>query len=564
VTLETKATGGSYATARLGPGVVTLVNGAFTVSATDASVKAYGSDLSVARTFNSFQPTTDGVFGKGWQPSLIMTTTGVAWARIDDAASSVALVDEQGGTLYFTPGGTAGTYKGVGETLATGLKLTSTGTGASKRFTLTDLRGTIVTFTTTAAAPTVFRVATVQQPGDNQTTTYTYDTAGRPTRMLAPVPPGVTCTGATLAAGCRALDLTYTSNRITAITLNTTNTAGSSVQVAVACFGYDANGRLTQAWDPRPTGTTCGTPVLATGYGYDPTSGRPTSVTPPGLRPWTIEYDTNGRLWRLSRSHADGSGTETTTLQYGAAIGATTTDAHPDLSAGRVAQWGQQGAPVTAVAVFEPGDNTADLRDAAIHALDANGRQVNTATFSGTGQAGWKASTTEYDRLGNTVRTLSAANRDLALAGNSTSLGLPAGSSTVDIARALDEVTSYAADGVDLADSYGPWHNIAIDGGWIRARAHIHATYGQLEEPGANPTVDGPKHAIIEQTAAASQAVTASPLNETDARTTRTRYALSASDATGWTFTAPMAITTAMGGQPDIVRQTRYHATTGR
>ncbi len=565
VTLETKATGGSYATEEVGPGSVTLVNGAFTVSATNASMQAYGSDLTVTRTFNSLQPTTDGVFGRGWQPSLVMDAPGVPWSRIDDASSSVTLVDEEGGALYFTPGSTVGTYRGVGETLAAGLKLTSTGTGTSKRFALTYLDGTIVTFTTTATAPTVFRVATVQQPGDSQLTTYTYDASARPLRMLAPVPPGVTCTGATLAAGCRALDFTYTSNRITAITLNTTNTAGSSVQIAVACFSYDANGRLTQAWDPRPAGTTCGTPVLATGYGYDATTGRLTSLTPPGLRPWTIQYDTAGRLWKVSRSHADGSGTETTTLTYGAAIGATTTDANPDLSASRVAQWGQQNAPVTAVAVFEPGDNTADLRDAELHALDAGGRQVNTAVFSGSGQAGWKVTTTEYDRFGNTQRTLSAANHDLALAGDPVSLGLPAGSSSVEIARALDEVSVYAADGIELVDTYGPWHNIAIDGGWVRARAHTRSTYGQLEEPGADPTVDGPKHAIVQRTVAASQAVTASPLNETDARTTRSRYALSASDATGWTFTAPMAETTVMGGgTPDIVRQTRYHATTGQ
>ena len=565
VTLETKATSGPYATAPVEPGTVTLVNGAFTVSATDASVKAYGSDLTVTRTFNSLQSSSDGVFGKGWQPSLVMATAGVPWARIDDATSSVTLVDEEGGTLFFTPGSTAGTYRGVGETLATGLKLTSTGSGTSKRFTLTDLGGTIVTFTTTATAPTVFRVATVQQPGDNQTTTYTYDASGRPLRMLAPIPPGVSCTGTTLAAGCRALDFAYTTGRITAITLNTTNTTGSSVQVAVACFAYDANGRLTQAWDPRPTGTTCATPVLATGYGYDATSWRLTSLTPPGLQPWTIQYDTAGRLWKVSRSHADGSGTETTTLQYGAPIGATTTDANPDLSAGRVTQWGQQAAPVTAVAVFEPGDNTADLRDAEIHALDANGREVNIAAFSGTGQAGWKVTTTEYGRFGNTQRTLSAANRDLALAGDPVSLGLPQGSTSVDIARALDQVSLYAADGIDQVDSYGPWHNIAIDGGWVHARAHTRSTYGQLEEPGADPTIDGPKHAIIQQTVAASQAVTASPVNETDIRTTRSRYALSASDAAGWTFTAPMAVTTVMGGgTPDIVRQTRYHATTGQ
>ncbi|MGH3715468.1 MAG: hypothetical protein ACRDT4_18695 [Micromonosporaceae bacterium] len=332
----------------------------------------------------------------------------------------------------------------------------------------------------------------------------------------------------------------------------------------MACYTYDANGRLTQTWDPRPSGASCGTPVLATSYGYDTTSGRLTSLTPPGLQPWILAYDASGRLSTVSRSHADGSGTETTTLQYGAPIGSTSTDANPDLSPARIAAWGQRVAPVTAVAVFEPGDDTAELRDGEIHALDPSGREINTAAFSGTGQSGWKVDTVEYDRFGNTVRELSARNRDLALTADPVTLGMPAGSTTIDLARALDETTIYSADGVDQTDSYGPYHSIAIDGGWTHARAHTRTSYGQLEEPGADPTINGPKHTVIEQTVAASQSVTASPVNETDARTTRNRYALSATDVTGWTFRTPMAVTIEMGAAPDIVTETRYHSLTGQ
>jgi hypothetical protein len=88
-------------------------------------------------------------------------------------------------------------------------------------------------------------------------------------------------------------------------------------------------------------------------------------------------------------------------VPFGAA--ASTNESHPDLSAGQVAAWAQTDLPVTATAVFAPGDTVSsiDLRDGQVHALDVNGREVNTAGFSGTGQAGWRVSISLDSRCGN-------------------------------------------------------------------------------------------------------------------------------------------------------------------
>lgn len=275
-----------------------------------------------------------------------------------------------------------------------------------------------------------------------------------------------------------------------------------------------------------------------------------------------------GRFDHASRTHdaAHGSGTETTTVRYEVPIGAAagTDETHPDLSAGRVAAWAQADLPVTATAVFGPGDavSTTDLRDGEVHGLDANGREVNSAFFSGTGQAGWKVDTSEFDATGNSVRTLSAADRDLALTGDPTTLGLPAGTGSAAVARAVDSRSIYAADGVDLLDSYGPLHTVAIDGAWVNAREHTHPTYGTLDAPGTDPTLDGPKHSVVQTTVAASQSADTTPTAETDVRTTRTAYGLPG-DSTGWTLKQPMRVTTVVPGGQDVVKETVFNAVTG-
>jgi RHS repeat-associated protein len=568
-TLDQKAFGDSYATTEIGPGTVSLLTGNYSVSATDVSITAWGSDLTVARTFNALSPTATGVLGPGWQSTLAVQQANAKWTKLTDTGSGVVLTAVDGGLTVFAKSGSG--YVPQGD--AAGLALTKT--TSPDEFTLTDLDGTASTFafvsgpaTPTLTSPRLYRVSRVTQPGSNQVTTYAYNADGTPAQILAPKPTAATmCDQTNWSPGCRALQLSYTGGKLAKITIKTTDGAGAVKVADAACYSYDANGRLWQAWDPRMSGTTCGSPVLATTYTYD-AAGRLATVTPAGLAGSTIGYDAQGRLATVSRTHdaAHGGGSETTTLRYDVPFGAAgSTDAsHPDLSAGRVAAWAQTDLPVTATAVFGPGDtvSSTDLRDGDAHALDVNGREVNTAGFSGTGQAGWRVSTAEYDQYGNQIRTLSAGNRDTALTGDPTSLGLPAGTGTAAFAQALDERSSYSADGVDLLDTYGPLHGVAIDGAWVNARQHTHVTYGTLDAPGTDPTVNGPKHLEIQRTVAASLSAATTPTSETDLRTTRTAYGLSG-DATGWTLMQPMRVTTVVPGGQDIVRETLYNATTG-
>lgn len=131
--------------------------------------------------------------------------------------------------------------------------------------------------------------------------------------------------------------------------------------------------------------------------------------------------------------------------------------------------WGQSDVAVTAAAVFSPGDavSATNLRDGDVTGIDVNGRAVNTASFSGTGQRGWRIATTEYDQFGNTVRELSPANRDrsvYATAATAMALNLPASTASSWLARALDVTSVYAADGIDLVDEFGPYHQVALGG----------------------------------------------------------------------------------------------------
>src|SRR5581483_10062011 len=103
------------------------------------------------------------------------------------------------------------------------------------------------------------------------------------------------------------------------------------------------------------------------------------------------------------------------------------------------ATWAQTDNPdptVGATAICPPGasmpaDDTGSFTDCTLNYLDADGRTVNTAAYSGSGAAGWHIATTEYDALGHVVRTLDANNQEESLSSTSGAgalLGLPASS----------------------------------------------------------------------------------------------------------------------------------------
>ncbi len=582
VTLDQNSFGS--AAASVGPGSVSLLTGNYSVGATDASIDSYGSDLTLGRTFNSRTATTSGLFGPGWLPSLTVDTAGSDYTTLADLGSSAVVTDTGGAKLVFAKTGTGSTYVAQGD--AEGLKLVASSGDAfgATTFTLSDDAGSVTTFSVgpnwtvaaTFAVPHSFPVTGVVQAGDASATTYSYDAAGRPTRILAPHPTGVTTCNTTFVVGCRALDVSYATvlgnQQISKATLNTFDGTGTLVTVDVACFSYDTNGRLAQAWDPRINATSCGTPVLATTYGYD-TAGRLLSVTPAGLAGWTFGYDgpaLTSRLSTVTRTHTGGTwgtGAETDTVRYDVPLGNDTDAAsglHPDLSSTTVGTWAQTDQPVTATAVFSPGDTVpavpyvagADFRDGSITALNAEGRTVNTASYSGTGQAGWRIDTTEQDDTGRVLRTLSAANRDRALgrpdAGSST---VPLGTDTAAAARMLDTVNVYApnvndpdpqqASELDLTDTYGPLHQVTLpDGTLAPARSHTRLSYDTGSESGHIP--GGTLRLVVASTTGASLSAAPTATNETDQRTTTSSYSLTG-ESTGWNLRSPVRSTVYTG-----------------
>jgi RHS repeat-associated protein len=557
-TLDQKAFGSDYASEEIGPGSVNLITGNYQVADTDVQVDSYGSDLTVSRTFNSRDPNASatGVLGPGWTISTTVDDANADYTSLHDAGSYVLVTEEDGTQTAFAKPATGSKY--IPEPDADDLTLTAITGG----FTLSDLDGNLVTFTKPTGA-TDYVPTSVQQPGSATTTTSSYEIVGgitRVTRLLAPVPAGVTCT--TLVAGCRALTFAYATattatgtaetgwgdyaGRLQSISFTAYDPATSAMStVQVASYLYDSDGRLRAQWDPRIS------PALKTRYAYD-TGGHLSTITPPGEQPWTLAYaaisgdpDT-GRLRSVSRP-ALPTGTATTTVAYGVPLSGS--GAPYAMGSTDVAAWAQTDLPTDATAIFPPDQIPADpptsYTRATIHYINRDGREVNQA------DPGGYISTTEYDTSGNgnVIRQLSAANRAAALATGTTS------QEHADRARQLDTQNLYSADGVDLLETYGPLHQVQLSSGdLVQARAHTVNTYDQGAPTG------GPYHLVTTSTTGARVDGTTS---DVDVRTTTTAY--DGQTNLGWTLRQPTSVTVDPGTAPhlNLTTTTLYDPATG-
>ncbi|MGJ6967948.1 DNRLRE domain-containing protein [Streptosporangium sp. G11] len=299
--------------------------------------------LTLTRTASSRDP------GAAWSPALALLK--------ETSPTSVELTRADGTPVQFTR--TDNGWKP--EPGAEDLTLTGT-------YTLTDARGEVTSFT---------KQGDVYLP-----TGHTYEQAGDRLR-----PRSVTRSGHTLEFGYDA------AGRLATVSLK---------GATIAQYGYDGAGRLAEAWDPRIG------PPLKTLYGYD-SAGRVATLTPPGELPWSFGYEADGRLRSVTRATlkpgtADQvAGEARTTVVYDVPL--TTAGGGPvDVTAPRVAAWGQAVAPVTATAVHPPGSTTRPT----VTYLDGSGRATNVLTPGG------HLSATDYDRFGHAVRVLTAANRELS------------------------------------------------------------------------------------------------------------------------------------------------------
>ncbi|MFB9348425.1 polymorphic toxin-type HINT domain-containing protein [Streptomyces heliomycini] len=440
-------TASGAATDEIGPGSLNLLTGDYTLSATDTT----HFDLSVTRTASSRKPEAGAqqagqvaIFGKEWVSGTAAEATDSDYShlqRISDTA--VAVVDLEGEEISFTAN--AAKTGWIPEPGSEELTLTGSVTGS---FTLSDTEGTVTQFTKPGPAATSWQVSSALMDGLAQTTTtvvsetVTVDgkTLARPKRVIAPTSAAsaATCTATPATKGCRALEFVYATTTTANATTpgdftgqvkelrlwSTEPGAASATAKTVQTYRYDAAGRLTETWNPLIS------PALKTQYGYD-TAGRVTRVTPPGQLPWTFTYGKagsssaagDGMLLKASRpALRQGTldvveGDAATGVVYDVPL--TGTAAPYKMGATDVKAWGQTDAPTDATAVFPadavPASNAGgsltatSYKRADVTYMGASGRAVNSVVPGG------HITTTEYDRFGNTVRELTAANRAVAL-----------------------------------------------------------------------------------------------------------------------------------------------------
>ncbi|WP_277872761.1 DNRLRE domain-containing protein [Frankia sp. CcI49] len=567
------AFGDSNADTKVGPGTLALLTGDYSLSATDASMPTYTGSLTVGRSTTTLTPPAAtsgpaGVFGPGWTSDLQGPETGTAGSTLTDATSTtntVTLTSSEGTPSNYTRTGSGSYpygYVGVGDTAVDGSKLVK---DSATQFTHTTVDGTKTVFAAkTVSSATIWVVDRVEQPGSATTSTYTTDSAGRVTRILGPVPDGVTCT--TLVAGCRALTFTYaTSTTATGTTSATwgdytgqlasiSMSLNGASAVTVAQYRYDNTGHLRETYDPR---LDSGGVHLSITYAYN-AAGQLSSYTPPGQETWTFGYDTYSRITTVSRARPAGAGTATQTIVYGLAL--TGSGAPIDMAAGVVDDWGQRDLPSWAAAVF-PASRVpsnppvaADWPYADITYLNVDGRQVNSASY---GNGAWQITTAEHDTNGNVTRELGAENRNQALTPTAdTDPTVTALTDSAARAQLLDTDTVYSADGVSVTDTFGPTRRIVDDtGAQYSARQHVHTDYDE-GAPGATDPYRLPT--TITTTIRLANG------SDTEPRKTINGYEVksgAAAGTSGWTLRKPTTVATWMGGgsTPNIVRTTYYN-----
>lgn len=481
VTVDRNA--GSAPSLIAGPASVNALTGDASIDATDASEF----DMTATRTASSRLPANGSaqegqvaIFGPQWTSGTVAEAAGSDWSYLHQVSStSVAVVDADSDQVGFTATSGGGWKAEPG---AEDLTLTGSLTGS---FTLKDTEGTTTTFAKVDPSATAWQATSTFLPTDNSTTQVVSEKVvvgstvlARPKYVIAPTSAVAqsTCAATPATKGCRVLEYVYATattasasafgdyaGQVSQIRLWSTDPGASAATVsALASYAYDTTGRLRQEWDPRIS------PALKTAYDYD-SAGRITTLTPPGELPWTLAYGNvgstatagEGMLVSASRptlspgSADQTNGTATTSLVYDVPLNGSSAPYAMDGS--HVSAWGQSDTPSDATAVF-PADAVPTSHDGAALAggayqravvtyTDPSGREVNTA------DPGGHITATEYDRFGNAVAELTAANRELALATGGPGLaeqqqlgidGLP----SADRAQMLSTVSVFNTDSV--------------------------------------------------------------------------------------------------------------------
>jgi RHS repeat-associated protein len=289
----------------VGPGSVNPESGELSLSATDVSIGAPGSSLTVTRSYGSMhlQAGAEGPLGPQW--------------TLDLGASQNVTKLPNGNALLTTGNGLQAVYvsKGGGEFTPPpgdeGLKLTEE--SKANEFLLSDGTGAVTRFSLAPGSSSVWVPTVREGPAGTSVTKITYQTVAgitEPVREIAPVAPGIKSCSPTLEKGCRALEFVYASKttatgnstsewgeyagRLKEIVFVAWKPGGSETKTAVAQYSYDKEGRLRAEWNPTIS------PALKVTYGYD-TEGHVTAVTSPGQQPELMTYGTTTGDTRTGR-----------------------------------------------------------------------------------------------------------------------------------------------------------------------------------------------------------------------------------------------------------------------
>lgn len=575
---------------QVGPASLDLLTGQYTISETDVSIPVPGSEatLEFARTYESNyrgQKVPSMVMGGMWQPSVPaeFAAEGGAWTELRErhedavpaeydpecieegyekeecmveeeipAADWIEILNNEGAAAAFEIQG--GNY--IAPEYMKEYVLSKHGEGASTTFELASPEGTHTVFAKNEVGyQGSYRAKSVSWQATAKSARMVYKMQGeigkyRLIEMIAPAPSGVTCNDseATKTAGCRTLTFQYFKcecpgwERLSSITYY--NSSGQESQAEkVAEYEYDPKYRLVAEWNPQIS------PSLKETYGYDEWYKLQT-LTPPGLKPWNFEYydwhDPNleGRLKAVSRATLLASpATAQTTIAYNVPISGS--GAPYDLSPASVAEWGQKDFPVNATAIFPPteipSEPPSSSAKATVNYMDPDGYVVNTVSPQAPGVSGLSLSTSETDRHGNVVRSLSAQNRLLALA---------AGGESVAKSQKLDEQFTYSADGTKMLESLGPLHKIRLEsGGTAEARAH---TVVQYDQNAPEPPKGSPPFALPTTETTSARFPTGEYV---ESRVTKTEY--------DWVQRKPTEVVVDFGGL-NLRTKFKYSAETGQ
>jgi RHS repeat-associated protein len=509
------------ATAPIGPGSVDLLTGNFTITETDVSMPTFNSSLDFSRTFSSRDtgsPGNTGVLGPGWKPGVPVEENGAGqWRSIKFSQESASFEGETYSFAWATAIGVEGTeipfdleggvYKTPDE--LPGWSLTKPN---ANQYVLVTPDGTKTTFDNNGAPnPNEYLPVQVSQPGvSTNSTRMIYEVKNgnrRLSQVIAPAAPGIDCvTKPHETAGCRMLFFHYAAagtwgapaglgDRLYAIVYH----VPGYPLATVAEYKYDTTtGRLKEVWDPRIS------PALKETYTYEST-GQIKTITPPGLKPWTMNYGTlneeevSGRLLSVERDSLV-AGMAKTTIVYGVPLSGS---GLPSMNPVDVAEWGQSDAPLDATAIFppdqEPSTPPSSYSRATIYYMDGDGFTVNAAAPGGAGTEEPSISTIETDRYGNVVRELTPQNRVRVLE-KTTAPERKAQSEKLETRRLYED------EGTEMVEEIGPTHPVriqegALAGQVVDARLYRHVDYDEVPAGVTLPT-PAPHLPTTEKTAA--------------------------------------------------------------